>query len=208
MHRDFLIALYISADWTTGTENNRCHCVYKCSSHAGLVPFCAVSTADRSERNHKKTKWRFGNFICVPGRGNHSIRPGTSNYSQTLYNIRTTDSNVKDTSNYFTPQAKCYVNFTGIKLIFIDYLKLSNCSTAVNIKRRSYRPWKAWKPEEDNKLIAHTVSLSLNSECQVTSAPPCLWTRKFGKCFYTPSLEEEKNTPVSVPPPEGIPTLT
>jgi hypothetical protein len=83
----------------------------------------------------------------------------------------------KDTSHNFTTKATCYTNFTDIKLAFIDYFKLSKLPTAVNNTRRSYRPWTVWKPEEDHKLIARTVSLSLNNECQATFAPPYIWTR-------------------------------
>jgi hypothetical protein len=148
-----------------------------------------VSNADRSERNDKKNM-TFRELYMLP----LSWQPLNSArhiYSQTLCNIWTTDSNV-DTSNYFTPQATRYMNFTDIKLTFTDYLNLSKLSTVVNITRRSYRPWIVPKPEEDDKLISGTVSLSSNSECQVTFAPPCIWTRKFGKCFSTPSLGEEK----------------
>jgi hypothetical protein len=145
------------------------------------------------------TTWHFGNFTCVPCRGKHQIRPGTSNYSQTSDIIRTTESNPKDTSNYCTPHATRYMTFTGIKRTFTDYLERSKLPTVLNIPRRSYRPRIVWKAKKDNKLITLTVCLTLNSECQVTLRHSVYEPGNSADASQ-PLQSKKKKIPVSVSP--------
>ena len=105
------------------------------------------------------TTWRFGNFICVPCRGNHLIRPRTSNYSPTLYNIRTAESNVK------TPQTTSHQKQHDTCTSLTSSFHLSSISNFQICLLRSTQE-EVIVPEQFENLKKTTNVLHVRSPCR------------------------------------------
>ena len=136
-----------------------CHHIWTGVYLSALCPLLNVPKGTTNTTT-KATAWRFGNFICVPCRSNHSIRPGTSNYSPTLHNIRTAESNVK------TPQTTSHQKQHVTRTSLTSGLHLLTISNFQSCQLRPTTQEKVIVPEQLENLKKTTNLSHVQTPCR------------------------------------------